>query len=146
MCVSHYVSIEQCWSPCLSFPVCYLGHGGVQVIHNHVHDGCRGFCPAGVLLDWVGPTRGVQPPGMIMGGFLLAKSQAHSPCPLSHSPILGHTGVNSKTWHPAEVTWELPAGTKANLLCGHLVLCTPALPVMGSLAPTQPGHPFFPSL
>lgn len=60
-------------------PRCYLGHGRIQVVHNHVHDGCSGSCLAGVLLDWVGPARGDQPPGVTTGGH-------QAPCLLMFRP------------------------------------------------------------
>lgn len=126
MWVSRYNSIGQSWPLCFSFPSYYLGHSRIQVVHDHVHDSCCGFRPARVLLHWVGPARRVQPLGMIMGG---------------------HTGVNSETKHPAaEVTWELPAGTKANwLCCSPYALCPPPIQVWAVQPPLHPRPPFLPS-
>lgn len=68
MYVLSSISAGRCSSHASVSPSCYLGHSRVQVVHDHVHDGRSSSRPTGVLLDGVGPARGVQPPGVMMGG------------------------------------------------------------------------------
>lgn len=144
MCVSCYVSMGQGRPPCLGCPGNYLGDGRVQVVHDHVHDGCGGSRPAGVLLDRVGPARGVPSPGVMMGGhqasFLLklrpslatAQLLATQVCTVIPSMLQKSPGSSQQEQRPT-------------CFGAHLVLCTPALPAMGSSASTLPGPPFLPS-
>lgn len=108
-CTPHVMSLLDCAGARTQFPSHYLGHGRVQVVHDHVHDGCSSSRPAGVLLDWVGPAREVQPPDMMMAAWQASlllrlstpapeytgvdcksRTLQRSPC----SPVCSHTGLS----------------------------------------------------
>lgn len=144
MCVSCYVSIGQCRPPCLGCPGNYLGDGRVQVVHDHVHDGgCRSR-PARVLLDWVGPARGAPSPGVMMAGHQASFLRKLRPSLATAQPWA------TQVWTViASMLQKSPGSSQQEQrptgFGAYLVLCTPALPAMGSLASTPPGPPFLPS-
>lgn len=124
MCGSHHVSIGQRWPPGLGSPSRYLGHGRVQVVHDHVHDGRSGSRPAGVLLNWVGPARGGQWPGVRMGAHqasLWQSSGPHWPQPSTWPHRSGQPDLR-----PAQVAKKLLAGGGSKLPRGSCwALCSP---------------------
>lgn len=135
-------------APASVSPGCYLGYGRVQVVHDHVHDGCSGPRPAGVLLDWVGPARGVQPPGVTRGGH--EASGLLKPRP--SLAIAQHPATEVCTARPG-ILQKPPGSCQQKAVPDHLgrptlvlTLCFTPLPFQGwQVRPLpHPGHPSLP--